>query len=821
VTRPVVADAVDALAADGAVVSLRPVRAGDRPALEALFAGASPENLRMRFFSLPSRAAVAAEIDRLCRPADDRHLTMVATENGAVVGVAACERLGDTDHRAEFSAFVADGRHGRGIGTLLLEHLAARARRHGVTQLIGEILPDNAMMLRVARGLQARTSSRPGDGVVDAGVVTDAGYDDAQIAADARERTAERASLRALLTPSAVAVVGAGHTRGGVGHETLRALREYGFPGPVYAVNRSGRPIDGVAAYRRVRDLPGPVDLLVVAVPAEDVPGVLADGAAHGVRGAIVLSSGFGAGPDGRRRRAALARFARGHGMRLVGPNSLGIVNTDPRVRLHAGFAPHTPAAGGLAVASQSGAVGIALLDHARRAGCGVSSFVSLGDKADVSGNDLIAYWYEDPATRAVALYLESFGNPRRFARTVRALARRKPVLAVTCGRAPRTVDALFTQAGVVRTDTVGELLDAARMLTGQPLPAGPRLAVLGNAGGIGVLAADAAETHGLTVPAFGDALRADLRRIAPGAVATGNPVDLGADACPAVVAAAAEAVAASGEADALLLGVVGTRANVPAGILAALGPVVDRYAALPVAAVVVGSTDDAPALGTRRAPVYDLPERAATALGHAARYAAWRREPLGRRPDLPGVDQAGARARVDAALAGGGGPQPAEVTAALLSAYGIALRPGTTGTGEEMAAGIVHDPLFGSLVTLRLGGARTGLIADRVLRLVPMTDLDAGRMWRSLRYAPLLTGAPGHPGVDVAALEDLLLRLGRLAEDVPEVAELEIDPVLAGPDGVAAVGARLRLAPAGAEPDPALRRLGAVDPPERKKDQP
>ncbi|UQU61845.1 GNAT family N-acetyltransferase [Couchioplanes caeruleus] len=873
----------DALTSDGGIVTIRPVADGDRPDLSRLFGEASPENLRLRFFCLPSSATINAEIDRLCRPDDTRHLAVVATEAGRIVGVASCERPGAGSPRAEFAVFVADAQHGRGIGTLLLEHLAARPRPLGVTELTGEVLPGNIGMLRVARDLSTHTWTRFAGGIVGVGVDT-RGDDAAEPVIDARDRTAERASLRALLSPRSVAVVGAGHTRGGVGHETLRALREYGFPGHVYAVNRTGAAVDGVPGSRSLRDLPRPVDLVVVAVPAGDVPAVVRDAAAAGARGVVVLSAGFAEqGPAGRRRQQEILGITRAHGMRLVGPNCLGILNTDPAVRLNACFAPAPPPAGGLAVAAQSGAVGVAVLDNAIRTGCGVSSFVSLGTKADVSGNDLIAYWYDDPATRAVVLHLESFGNPRRFARTVRALSRRKPVLAVRSSRCDRaaTVDALFEQAGVIHTRTLGELLDAARMLSGQPLPRGHRLAILGNAGGLTVLAADAAEGGGLQVRPLSHRLRREIASVSAVCAGTGNPVDLGADVPPGTFAEAAAVLADSGEVDALLLVIVGTRTNAPAAILSALGAVADARPELPVAAVLVGRGTAGPAFGERCAPVFDLPERAVTALAHAASYAAWRRRPLGTRPVLPGLDIEGARSLIRHLPADGGGRLTYQQASALLQRYGIpvlaaelvtsgpdavaaagrlgfpvvlksadpalvrrsdagavrlnltgaaAVRAafdevtaaGAPGTGAmvqrqvrapvELVAGIAHDPLFGSVVLLGAGGARTGLPGDRSLRLVPMTDLDAARMWRDLRAAPLLTGCRGAPPVDTAAVEDLVLRLGRLAENHPEVAELDLDPVFAGPDGVLAVDVRLRLAPVGAEPDATLRSLRARD---------
>jgi acyl-CoA synthetase (NDP forming) len=332
---------------------------------------------------------------------------------------------------------------------------------------------------------------------------------------------------------------------------------------------------------------------------------LLAEAGTAGVRGAIVLSSGFGEdGAPGRRRQREILQLARAHGIRLIGPNCLGVINTDPRIRLNASFAPAAPSRGGLAVASQSGAVGIAILADAISTGCGISSFVSLGNKADVSGNDLIAYWHDDPSTHAVALHLESFGNPRKFARTVRALALRKPVLAITSGRrragrraragaaaAARAaaVGALFDQAGVVRADSLGELLDTARLLTDQPLPAGDRVAVVGNARGLNMLAADAAEAHGLRVPPLSPAVRQRLAELVPDSAGDDNPLDLGAGVSPAAFAAAAAVVAESGEADALLLVIIGTRANAPSAILANLGRVVDSHPDLTAAVVLVG----------------------------------------------------------------------------------------------------------------------------------------------------------------------------------------------------------------------------------------
>jgi acyl-CoA synthetase (NDP forming)/GNAT superfamily N-acetyltransferase len=879
----------DALAADGAIVRIRPVAAADRPALADLYQRASGQSRYRRFLSA-GYGGIDEELDRLVRSPGEQHCALVALERGRVVAVASYERLPEPG-RADFAVFVDDAAHGRGLGTLLLEQLRATARRHGIITLHGDVLPSNAPMLKVAHDL-GDPRLHYCDGVVDVELSTVDGED---AAFEHRGRQAEWQSLTPLLAPRAVAVVGAGRNPAGIGHAVLRGLRDGGFSGTVYAVNPRADRIAGQPAYPTLTAVPGPVDLAVIAVPAAAVPDAIADCAAAAVPAAVILSSGFSEdGPAGRAAQARVVRAARDAGIRLVGPNCLGILNTDPAVSMQATFAAITPPAGGLAVASQSGAVGITILDHAARTGVGLSAFVSLGNKADVSGNDLLSYWYDDPATHAVALYLESLGNPRRFARIARAIGRRKPVLVVKSGRtatgsragashtaaaaAPdATVNALFTQAGVIRCDGLGELLDAARLLVDQPLPAGPRLAIIGNAGGVNVLASDDADRAGLIVPELPVTVRAEIADLAPTAATVANPIDLGAATTPAAMTGAIQAVAASGAVDAILVTFAATLANDVPGVLAAIAAGVDGVD-VPVAAVLLGVPEPPTSLGTRRTPVYPLPEQAIVALGHAARYAAWRRAPLGTRRELPGIDEAGARLLVRDALAAGGGWQVPTLAADLLSRYGIPIASGTVVSdpdeaaaaaatlgfpvvlkaadpnlvhksdvggvrlnladedavraaylavasalgvtrppvlvqrqlpaGVELVAGIVHDPLFGSLVMLGLGGVHTDVFADRTLRLLPLTDADAAGMWQGLRAARLLTGYRGAPAVDTDAVQDLLLRLGRLAEDLPEVAELDLNPVLTGPEGVIGVDLKLRLAPVDAEPDPGVRAL-------------
>ncbi len=867
----------DMLTADGHIITVRPIEPGDAEALAYLYQDMGDRSRYMRFFSY-GKAPVDDEVSRLTRPPGPEHYGVVADDRGQLVGVASYERLSDPS-KADFAVVVADEWQGRGVGTLMLEQLAGFAHTHGIAELVGDVLRANGPMLQVAAGLAAQGQPPATmDGQTVVRIPTK--FSEATLAAqDARERLAERHSLRPLFAPRSVAVAGAGRAAGGIGHEVLTNLTSHGFTGHVYAVNPHATQIAGVPCYPSVSAIPDGVDLVVVAVPAELVSSVLDDAGAAGARAAVILTAGFGeVGASGAEMQQEMLRVARRHGMRLIGPNCLGILNSDPQVRLAATFAADLPTeANGLAVAAQSGAVGIALLDHARRTGLGVSTFVSLGNKADVSGNDLLSYWFDDPATQAVALYLESFGNPRKFARVARAVARRKPVLAVKGGRSDGgqragashtaaaassevAVDSLFAQAGVIRADGLGELLDVARILVDQPLPGGNRVALVGNAGGLNVLAADAAEASGLKVPQI---------------ASPGNPLDLGAGATPVALGDALRRIAAEGEVDAVVAIFGATRSNDPQAAMAEIGCAADEFPELPMAAVLVGVTGAPPYLGKRRIPVYDLPEQAMRALGHAARYAHWRQEPLGTVPVLADVDTAQARSIVEQAQPGW---QPWDTAAGILGCYGIPVLPTRMVTGlddavaaatrlgypvvlkaadpdlvhktetggvrlnlrdaaavasayqaiaaalrqnspavlvqrmrsggVEMTAGVVHDQLFGSLVMTGLGGIHTELLADRTFQLVPVTDRDATAMWQRLRAARLLTGYRGSSASDITSLENVLLRLGRLAEDLPEVAELDLNPLLVFPNGVCAVDIKLRLAPAGAEPSATARTL-------------
>jgi acyl-CoA synthetase (NDP forming)/GNAT superfamily N-acetyltransferase len=883
---PVDAD-LDCLLADGRIIHLRHSRAQDRARLLDLHARTSERSRYLRFFS--GGASIEREVDRLLSGDDDSLVSLVAEHGGRIVGVASYARLNDAT--ADFAVLVDDLWQDVGVGTLLLEALAAVARAAGIADLVGDVLPANGPMLRVQAALAPGVRRETDLDTELLRVHVPTHPDEAALAAAAlRDRVAERRSLDRLLRPSSVAVIGASRRPGSVGHEVLASLQEGGFTGSLYPVNPHAHEVLGLRAWPSIAAVPQPVDLAVIAVPPAAVAAVMKEVAVARVGAAVVLTSTVTrGGVEERAAEAEIVHRARDAGVRVVGPNCLGVLNTDAAVRLAATFAPLAPSAGGLAVATQSGAVGIAVLQALTNAGLGVSSFVSLGNKVDVSTNDLLAYWYDDPQTKAVALYVESFGNPRRFSILARALAARKPVLAVKSGRstsgrragashtaaaaAPeRLVDALLEQAGVLRTESLGELLAAVRVFTSQPLPAGSRLGIVGNAGGLNVLAADEAERCGLSVPTLPLEVQ---RAFAAPALAAGlaNPVDLGAGAGPADLARAVETLGRSDMVDALLLTFVATRANDAERDLAALA-VACKGLPLPAVAVVTG-TDAGHLLAGGSIPVFDLPEHAVRALGHLARYAGWRRSPRPVPRRVAGTDWRRGR---DLVAAAGAGWQPATVSADLLSCYGVAATPTrlasdadqlvqaaedlgypvaikaaapelvhrtergavhlhldgvaelraayaalTTAVpeagpevlvqsmapaGVELAVGVVHDHRFGPAVTLRGGGTATELFPDVSLQLPPLTAEEATRMWRRLPLAPLLQGYRGSPAVDTAALVDLLLRIAQLAEDRPEVAELDLNPVVLTAEGASLVDVKLRLAPPVPEPDPYVRAL-------------
>jgi acyl-CoA synthetase (NDP forming)/RimJ/RimL family protein N-acetyltransferase len=867
-------DEVDVLLSDGGIASLRPLRPEDAEALRDLHARVSDRTIWLRFFSVTRRPA-EQYVDHLVT--DRRVLALVAVRGGAVIGLTTAEPAGDGV--AEVAFLVDDRESGRGLGSLLLEHLAAAARQRGIHRFTAQVLVENRAMLSVLLDAGFSLTRHATHGVVDIEMDTSATAR-AVAAADQRGGLAEARSLRPFLAPGAVAVVGVRRDGSGVGSAILRSIREGGFVGPVYVVRPGGGEVLGEAAFPSFAALPGRVDLAIVAVPAEVALDVVRDAASAGVGGVVVVSSGFGEmGERGRELQHELLRTVREAGIRLVGPNCLGLMAAG--VRLNATFSDVVPPSGGLAMASQSGGVGIVLLETAGRSGLGVSSFVSLGNKADVSGNDLLAAWQDDPGVTAGALYLESFGNAPKFARLARRFGERKPLFTVVGGlsdggrRAGAShtaaaassrvgVEALLGHCGAIRCDGADDLAEAALLFAEQPLPRGRRLGILGNAGGMGVLAADLAEEHGLLVPVLSAETGAAVAARIPGTTGTGNPVDTGAAVGPDDLAAVAAAMLGSGDLDSLLVVLVHTRVSDTEGALARLAEARARHPEVPVLVVVLGGPagERSPEGMTR----FRSSDAAVRALARLVRYAEWRAVPHEDSPErdldrslaqqavavdlldcrpggqawlapdeserildpyevrLLGEGAVGADATVAAAARVGypvvvkvaepdvvhrserglvrvGLTSSAEVEAAVREMEVALGRPGPrmlvqpVGAGVEVAVGVVRDPVFGPLVMVAAGGVDVDVWDDRVFLLAPVSATDAARAGRALRIWPLLAGHRGRPEADVDSLERLIVSVGRLADEVPQVAELDLNPVLVAPDGCVVVDLKLRLA--------------------------
>jgi acyl-CoA synthetase (NDP forming)/RimJ/RimL family protein N-acetyltransferase len=892
----------DVVASDGGIVHLRPVLPSDADALLRFHASLSERTRYLRYFG-PYPYVSPRDLERFSVVDHHNRVAFICLLGGEIIAVGRYEGIAGPDGKVESAevAFVArDSHQGRGLGSILLEHLAAAARENGLRRFEAEVLVENRAMVRVFRDAGYQVSREFAEGVLH--LEFDIDPTERSLAVrDSREQRAEARSVHNALHPSSVAVIGASTDPSKIGHAILANLLRGNFTGPVYPVHAEARSVRGVRAYASVTDIPDEVDLAVVAVPAAGLDDVLGSCFAKGVTTLVVVSAGFAeTGPEGVLAERRLVTAARAQGMRLIGPNALGVANTAAEVRLNATLAPDLPGRGRIGFFAQSGALGIAILSAARKRGLGLSTFVSAGNRADLSGNDMLQYWQTDPATEMVLLYLETFGNPRKFARLARRLARTKPVVAVKSGRHTRpvaglaahtepvddaSVRALFEQAGVIRVDTLAELFDTALLLSHQPLPAGSRVAVVGNSTALGVLVADALVGEGMRL--------------------AGDPVDIGVTASPEEFGAAVTAALAADEvrpgADALIavfVPPVATPGNAYARALREAAAGVQASADKPVVAVffaaegvpaelAVLDEDGTPVRGS--VPAYASPERAAAALARVSRYAAWRAEPAGDFTPPPGIDTDAARELVARLQSGSDDAQAAdeepsvdgrvlddEAATALLACYGITLvesrrvadADATVATAEEfgypvaikavgarwrhrsdqlglrldvvtpagarraftdltqlsghaevdvqrMAAKgvacvleIVEDPSFGSLISFGLAGTATALLGDHAFRVVPVSDRDAAALVRAPRAAPLLDGYRGAEPTDLAAMEELVRRVGKLAEDLPEVRGLTLDPVLATPTGVSVVGARVVLGAPPRRDDTGPRRM-------------
>jgi acyl-CoA synthetase (NDP forming)/GNAT superfamily N-acetyltransferase len=891
---------VFALLVDGGTVEIRPAGPGDFDAVKAMHEAMSPDNAYLRFFSL-SRTAAETEARRICQEPEPGRMALLALAGGEVVGCASYETLeGQPGQKAEVAFAVADHMHHKGIATLLLEHLVSYARSHQVAAFTGYTLAENSEMLKVFADAGLPVHRRSMDGVLDMTIPlprdgAGTGLNGYLSAVAERERHADVASLRHVFAPKSVAVIGASRRPGTVGRAIWDNIRGAGYAGRLYAVNPHAGQLGGEPCLASVADLPEHTDLAVIAVPPAAVLDTAEQCGRRGVHAVVVVTSGLDAATH-----AGLLATCRRHGMRLVGPNCFGVAV--PGIGLDATFAAAHPRAGVAGLVMQSGGLGFAVADQLSRLGIGISSFASVGDKLDVSSNDMLMWWEQDGVTRLAVLYIESFGNPRKFARTARRVAASMPVLTVEAGRSAAgqraatshtgavatplvTREALFAQAGVIVVPGFGDLAGTAALLATQPVPSGSTVAIVSNIGGAGVLAADACIDRGLTVHRPRDHTRRRLRALIPTGGAADGPVDTTAAVSAGQFRECLELAAADEEVSAMIALVLPTGAT--GDLLAAIQQADIR---VPLAVVLLDqaetvrllpgpATRDA-AAGKSRIPAYNYPEAAAAAVARAARYGAWRTAPSGVVPEFADVRTEDAHALVRKFLRSDGhrGWLPPEVTAALLRCYGIPMAeltaaaseqdavgafaagggvpvalkadvPGLVhktdaggveldlrseaevraayrrlaglfgdqlhavlvqpmiGGGTEVIVGVADDHLFGPLVIFGLGGVATEVLADHAALLTPLTDTDADTLIRSIKAAPLLLGHRGSPPADTDALRDLLLRVSRLADDLPEITDLDLNPVIARPDGVFVVDARVKVAPY-APQDPFLRRL-------------
>ena len=905
---PVTARAsVYALLTDGTTVEIRAARTDDLPAVKAMHEGMSADNSYLRFFNF-SQLSAEQEATRVCRPSGADHAALLALCSGRVVGVASYEVTGHGPG-AEIAIAVPDNMHNRGIGTLLLEHLVSDAGLRGITTFTACVLTQNAEMQRVFRDAGLSAGRQLEGGVIEftcdlPGDDADPRWDPFLDAAADGERSADVASLRHVFQPGSVAVVGASRRMGTVGRAILHNIVTAGYQGRIYAVNPHAAHMEAVRCVASVSALPEPVDLAVIAVPAVAVPAVADECGRRGVKALVVITAGLDT-PQG----ADLLAICRRYGMRLVGPNCFGIAV--PSIGLDATFAARHPEPGTAGLVMQSGGLGFALADRLSRLGLGVSSFASIGNKYDISSNDMLMWWQQDGKTKLAVLYIESFGNPRKFARTARHVGRTIPVLTVLAGRSAAgqqaaashtaavasplvTREALFQQAGIIATESLGELLDVAALLATQPVPAGSHVAIVSNVGGAGVLTADSCTEHGLVVHRLSGETRRRLHALVPAGGAVTGPVDTTATVSEDSFRRCLEIVAADRGVDAVIALVLSTAAT--GDLVSAIS---SADVSVPLAAVVLDQAEavrllprapgdrpgrPAPARAgsetrarggataahpTASVPSYADPEMAAQAMALAAGYGAWRARPPGRIHDFSDVATDEARALIQTYLhrSPNGGWLPPDQAAALLACYGIQLteltpvssadeavrvaaglggpvvlkadvpgllhktdagavqldlrteleirrawrlltskfgprlrqvllQPMISG-GTEVIIGVAQEPIFGPLIIFGLGGVATDVLADHTARLAPLTDTDANELIHSIRSAPLLLGHRGSPAADLAALQETLLRISRLADDLPEIAELDLNPVIARQDGVFAVDTRIRLTPA------------------------
>lgn len=886
--------AINEILRDGTSIHIRAIRPDDKVRLFEHFAGLSPQSRYQRFFGT-KRGLTRDELKNLTELDFDTHVGLVAVLHDGVeeriIGVG--RYIASAPNRAEVAFAVLDEYQGRGIGTLLLEHLARIARAADITEFEADVLGSNRRMLEVLgeSGLKVKRSMERG--VVHLSLLTGETSESIQLL-ETREQKSAAQSMMRVLKPRSVAVIGASHDVTKIGGAIIENLKRDGFAGPIYPVNPNCADVQGIKAYPSLQAVGAPVDLAVITLPAPAVEHAVADCTRAGAAGVVVISSGFAeVSEQGRAAERRLLELVRGSGMRMIGPNCMGIINTDPETSLNATFAPVAPPRGHIAMYSQSGALGIAVLDYIKQRKLGVSTFVSGGNRADVSSNDLLAYWHDDPATKVIVLYLESFGNPRRFSRLAPTIARRKPIVAVKAGRSVAgtraahshsaalassdvAVDALFEQAGVIRTSTLGEMFDVVAMVSRQPVPKGPRVGVVTNAGGPGILFADGCEARGLAVPQLDEKALTELRSFLSSRSGFANPIDMTAAAGPEEFERTISLVGNDPNVDALVAIYIPPMVTQPVQAAAAIARGAGKVPAdKPVLVVFLSSAGAPEALNTGprgTLPCYDFPENAAMALASAYRYGRWLARPQGKPLMLAPFARETIRAVIDRVLEGASEPVwlNSDDLAVVLKAAGIesarseratldnvaevadrlgyplvakVIAPGVVHKtevggvilglenanqvteaastlaeqmrkigqqldgillqqevrqGVEALVGVASDPTFGPLIGCGTGGVMAELMRDVSFRLHPVSDVDAGEMIDSVRLKRLLDGYRGAPPGDREALIGVIMQISALVEAVPELTELDLNPlkVLEPGQGAIVIDARMRVRP-------------------------
>ena len=869
---------------DGSTASIHIAAPKDQEALRDFFERLSPEARYQRFFNfrLPDDQLLAT----LCDSSNPRErLTLIVTRTieGAPGIIATGSYVLAEPKKAEVGLVAADQFQGKGLATLLLERLSLLAVRNGILRFQAVTHADNRRMLEIFQHSGFTLEQQANQGLIDIELSVLPG-EDSVTRSELRDRVYTTASLLPFFRPNAVAVIGASRKESSLGFMVVESLMANRFQGPVYPVNPKAEVIYSIRASHSVRELPEQVDLAVVVVPKEAVSQVVDDCAALGVRALIVISAGYAEeGAEGRRLQEALVEKVRGYGMRLVGPNCLGLMNTDPEIRLNASFSPIFPPAGRIAMSSQSGALGLAILGFTKQLNLGLSKFISIGNKADVTGNDLLQYWEGDPHTDMILLYLESFGNPRRFARIARRVSRSKPIVAVKSGRTTAgkraagshtaalaasdvAVEALFHQTGVIRAETLEEMFDLAAVLGSQPLPSGRRVAIVTNAGGPGILCADTCEAGGMKVSELTGKIQAELRAAIPKAASLGNPVDMIASTTPEEYRKAIEVLLSAEEVDALIVIYIPVIAETEAisraihrGVLAARAAGAVSKPVLACMMVGEGLTGSLK-FEEETIPTFAFPESVARVLTRVADYAEWRRLPIGMVPDFEDLEIEPAREVCARALKDRGpGWLSQEEVQQVLSGFKLPVLPGGLARspgeavqiaqrigfpvavklvslqithktevggvhlnlkdereveeayaairealekigkldalegvgvqamapeGVEVLVGVTEDPVFGPLIAFGLGGIFVEAMGDVRFGVTPLTDRDAKELITGIRGYSLLKGFRGKPPADIEALEETLLRVSRLVEEIPEIVDLDLNPIITRPPG-------------------------------------